>query len=372
MIIRRGVAGVLFLFCFFILHGYVAGQSDLGKIKCVCIDPGHGGKDPGAVGVKNHEKDIVLKVSLRLGQLIKEQCPDVKVVYTRDRDVSVDLKQRGKMANKYKADLFISVHANSVDDKAVRGIETYVLGTNQSADGLRVAMKENSVIKYEDDYSLKYDGFDPSKAESYIIFSMMQNMYLEHSLDLAGAVQQGLISATKRKDRGVRQAGYLVLKDVSMPAVLVELPFISNPEEEKYLASQTGQEVMAQAIAKGFMTYKKHVERNSHMLAGSTLQESKSALVCDEECGDFFYGIQVASASSKMKKLPQVKNADKVNELCTGQRYCYFVGKSGSYDKVRSKLSEVKKSVKDCFIIAVNKGKMISVQEAREIEKKTK
>lgn len=174
-------------------------------------------------------------MALEVGRLIKEKVPDVKVVYTRQKDVFVQLGDRSKFANDQKADLFISIHANAVKERSVRGIETYILGLHKTEANLKVAMRENSVIKYEDDYTVKYAGFDPSNAESYIIFSMMQSLYLGKSLEFAGLVQEELIKSTAKKDRSVQQAGYLVLKDVAMPAILVELGFLSNPEEEIFL-----------------------------------------------------------------------------------------------------------------------------------------
>jgi N-acetylmuramoyl-L-alanine amidase len=361
------------LFFFFLSHG-VDGQNDVGKIKCVCIDAGHGGKDPGAVGATNYEKDIVLKVALRLGQLIGEKNPDIKVVYTRDKDVFIDLNKRGSFANDHKADLFISIHTNSFDDKRVEGIETYVLGLHQSEANLRVAMKENAVIKYEDDYSVKYDGFDPSRAESYIIFSMMQNLYIGQSLNIASLVQEGLIQSTRKSDRGVRQAGFVVLKDVAMPAVLVELGYISNPTEERFLASKVEQEKITQSLLKAFQKYKETVEKNSNILTHDVHSEVENMLF-EEQLDTFFYAIQIASASSKMTTFPEVKHMNekaKINEIYTGKRYCYYIGKTATYSKAKHKLEDIKSAKGDGFIIAVCNGKMISVAEAMKLEAKKK
>ena len=186
MTIRCGITGILMILLIMGSLHPAAAQNDLGKIKCICIDAGHGGKDPGAIGAKCYEKNVVLSVALKLGKLIESNYPDLKVIYIRKKDVFVELRDRTRIANDNKADLFISIHANSLDvkskpsNKYVKGAETFVLGTNSSEHNLKVAMKENSVIHYEDDYSVNYAGFDPSKAESYILFNMIRNLHLEN------------------------------------------------------------------------------------------------------------------------------------------------------------------------------------------------
>lgn len=368
MIIRYGAGGILLVFFIFFFPRVTDGQEDIGKIRCICIDPGHGGRDPGCIGKKGYEKNITLSMALKVGKLIKAQNPDIKVVYTRDKDVQVDLNKRGKIANAHKADLFMSIHVNAVNNKSVRGIETYVMGLHKSEENLKVAMKENAAIKYEDDYTLKYAGFDPSKPESYIIFSMMQNVYLGKSLTLAGAVQEELVKTTRKVDRSVRQAGYLVLKDVAMPAILVELGFLSNPEEERFLLSQEGQEKMAQAIARAFKAYRTEVERNSAVLVHH--EEAHAAVPEPKE--DFYYAVQLASATGRMSDPGKLYKPEKVRELHINGRYRYCIGKSGEYAVVKQNWEKARKTVKDCFIIAVYKGKLINIAEARKLEKKFK
>ena len=264
MIIRYGLTGILFwLLVIFSAYESMA-QKESGKIKCICIDAGHGGfankeGDPGAIGALTQEKHLTLGIALKLGKMISERYPDIRVVYTRTKDVPVELNKRGKIANDCKADLFISIHINSCKTPSVRGLETYVLGSTRNKENLEVAMKENAVIRHEKDYEKNYAGFDPTSPESYIIFSLMQNIHQEKSLELAGAVQAEMVKATNHKDRGVRQAGYLVLKD----AILVESGFISNREDEKFLMSQAGQTKIATAIFKGIETYKRQVEKKS-------------------------------------------------------------------------------------------------------------
>lgn len=229
----------------------------------VVIDAGHGGKDGGATRKTMKEKDINLAVALQLGSLIETNISDVKVVYTRRTDVFVDLQKRADIANKAKANLFISIHTNSTEatSTTASGADTYILGIGKTEENLRVAKRENSVILLEDDYSKKYEGFDPSSPESYIIFEFMVNKYMEQSLDFATVVQKNFKSLAKRTDRGVRQAGFLVLKSTSMPSVLIELGFINNPTEAQYLISKSGQRALANSIFSAFKTYKNDFDR---------------------------------------------------------------------------------------------------------------
>jgi len=222
------------------------------------IDAGHGGKDPGAAGRKSKEKNINLAVALELGRLVAKNCPDVKVVYTRKTDVFVELDERARIANKAKADLFISIHVNSTAARVgPQGTETYTLGMHRAADNLEVAKRENSVITLESNYEQRYEGFDPKSSESYIIFELMQDQNMEKSVRLARLIQQQMRSSAKRVDKGVFQAGFLVLRATSMPSALVELGYINNPTEEQYLTSKEGQAALARSIYNAFVQYKK-------------------------------------------------------------------------------------------------------------------
>lgn len=228
----------------------------------VVIDPGHGGKDAGALGQRTNEKTINLGVATRLRDLINANMKDASVVMTRDNDRFVTLQGRADLANKKHADIFISIHANSVDRKSpmftkVNGASVYTLGLKRSDTNLSVAMRENAVMKLEPDYSTTYQGFDPSSAESYIAFEMMQHSNLDQSIELAEAVQNQLVRTAGRKNNGVRQAPFWVLVRTSMPAILVELDFICNPAMEKYMASESGQKRLAQAIYNGIAKYRK-------------------------------------------------------------------------------------------------------------------
>ncbi|MGN0231247.1 MAG: N-acetylmuramoyl-L-alanine amidase, partial [Muribaculaceae bacterium] len=225
------------------------------------IDAGHGGKDKGALGKSSYEKDINLGVALELGKLVKKSINDVKVVYTRDNDTFITLQERANIANKANGDLFISIHTNSIAKKAkgrltINGASTYTLGLHRSEENLEVAKTENSVIELEPDYTVSYKGFDPNSSESYIIFEIAQQQYMEHSVAFASLVQSELSTTASRTDKGVRQAGFWVLAATSMPAVLVELDYICNPTQEKYLKSEKGQKQLAKAIFNAVAKYK--------------------------------------------------------------------------------------------------------------------
>jgi len=224
----------------------------------IVIDAGHGGKDPGAQTKTAKEKNINLAVALAFGKLVEQNCPNVKVVYTRKTDVFVELDERANIANRAKADLFISIHTNSTAAKVgPRGTETYTLGMHRAADNLAVAKRENSVITLENDYEQKYEGFDPNSSESYIIFELMQDKNMESSVKLAGLIQKQFRSYAGRVDKGVHQAGFLVLRATSMPSVLVELGYINNPNEAAYLTSTAGVNALAKSIYNAFVAYRK-------------------------------------------------------------------------------------------------------------------
>lgn len=240
------------------------------KAFTVVIDAGHGGKDPGARGTIINEKVINLGVALKLGSLISEKHNDVKVVYTRRSDVFIELDERANIANRNKADLFISIHTNAVKrGSAVTGTETYTLGLARTEENLEVAMSENSAILLEDNYQQKYEGFDPTSSESYIIFEFMQNKHMEQSVSLASEVQR-CFSSANRVNRGVRQAGFLVLRKTSMPSILVELGYISNKGEEHFLASSEGQKKLATSIYNAFTKYKWEYDRKRGALSQSS------------------------------------------------------------------------------------------------------
>ena len=246
------------------------------KITTVVIDPGHGGKDSGALGAISKEKDLNLTVALLTGDYIKRNCPDVKVIYTRERDVFVSLDERAAIANRNNADVFISIHCNSTDGKASAvGTETYVLGEHKNAANLEVAKKENASILYEEDADEKYGNFNLNSPEAYIALTLFQSEYLNQSLQLASNVQEQFTKRVGRKDRGVQQAGFLVLVKTAMPSILIELGFISNAAEERFLASENGQTYMASAIYRAFRDFKASYEGENHPVQTETPAEPK-------------------------------------------------------------------------------------------------
>lgn len=251
------------------------------RITTVVIDAGHGGKDPGAMGKHSKEKDITLAVALKTGHYIEKYLPDVKVIYTRKDDRFVPLYKRAEIANKNKADFFISIHCNANKSSGPFGAETYVMGLHKSKANLDVAMMENASIMFEDNAGTTYDGFDPSLPQSYIQFTLFQSEYLDQSLQLAYDIQRQFKDRVGRRDRGVHQAGFLVLWKTAMPGVLVELGYLSNPTEEKFLLSEKGQVYLASAIYRAFKEYKQEFEKQNKVVAKAetkTTRPDRSAL----------------------------------------------------------------------------------------------
>jgi N-acetylmuramoyl-L-alanine amidase len=230
------------------------------KVDVVVIDAGHGGKDPGTSGKVAREKDVVLKIALKLGKYIEENMPGVKVLYTRKTDTYIDFDVRAALANKNKADLFISIHANSIVGAHAVGTETYVMGLHKDRSNFEVAKRENSVILMDENYKEKYEGFDPNSPESYILFSINQNAYQESSLKFAQKVEEQFKNRVGRSSRGVKQAGFLVLWMTTTPSVLIETGFLSNSREEEFLASDRGQDLIASGIYRAFKEYKAEME----------------------------------------------------------------------------------------------------------------
>ncbi|MDO4310311.1 MAG: N-acetylmuramoyl-L-alanine amidase [Prevotella sp.] len=228
------------------------------------IDAGHGGNDAGAIGKISKEKNINLNVALSFGRYVEANCPDVRVIYTRKTDVFIPLHERANIANRNKADLFISIHTNALPKgRIARGLETYTLGMNRAADNFDVAKRENSVILIEKDYKQRYEGFDPRSSESYIMFEFMQDRNMEQSVVLAKAVQQRTCAAAGRPNKGVKQAGFLVLRETSMPSCLIELGFITTPDEERYLNTKSGIDALGKGIYQAFLDYKKKYDKSS-------------------------------------------------------------------------------------------------------------
>lgn len=328
----------------------------------VVIDPGHGGKDPGAMGSVSKEKDIVLSVGQQLGKLIAQNHPDVNVLYTRNSDRFVELNQRAEIANKAHADLFISIHCNALDRRRTspQGVETFVLGLHRSKDNLDVAKAENAVIMYEDDYSVKYEGFNPNEPESYIIFEFMANEFLSQSVYLATLVQNQLVKRSKRVNRSVRQAGFLVLREVAMPSILIELGYISNRQDEKYLKSASGQSSLASSIYEGFKEYKREYDKKSHVFTGASNHNGQTTQTPEVERTEKEYRIQFLTASRKYEKGSSIfKGLNPVDFYIDGSTYKYTYGSTTNPVTIEQTLGEVRKKFKDAFIVEFEGGKRV-------------
>jgi len=357
------------------------------KVDVVVLDAGHGGKDPGALGKDSREKDIVLAIVLKVGQYIEENIPDVKVIYTRKKDEFIEVYERANIANENNADLFISIHANWWTNTRSTGTETYTMGTSLDERNLQVAMKENSVITLEDDYTTNYEGFDPNSAESYIIFNLMQKTFQQQSVDFAGLVQDQFRDRAMRYDRGVKQERFLVLWRTTMPAVLIETGFISNKSEEAYLKSKQGQEYMASAIYRAFKDYKETIEEKSlyanNVGASSEIIEDvpdreirpkailqKSTEKMSRDDSTIYYMVQVLTTTiSRPLDDLSFSNYGHVSEFKLNNLYKYAVGKSPSYNQISGSLGLVQEDFPGAFIIAIQEGKIISLEEAGEQNK---
>ena len=246
------------LMCMFVMTSLAAN-----KRFTLVIDPGHGGHDAGALGAISKEKNINLAVALRFGKYVEQNLPEVRVIYTRKTDVFIPLNERANIANRANADLFISVHTNALPaGKVARGFETYTLGMHRAKDNLDVAMRENSVISMEKDYQQRYQGFDPRSSESYIIFEFIQGKNMERSVELARMIQRGVCDGANRPDKGVHQAGFLVLRETSMPGCLIELGFITTPDEERLLNNDSRVDDIARGIYEAFAKYKNKYDRS--------------------------------------------------------------------------------------------------------------
>lgn len=258
----KNILIISLLTSFLLLTGFSANgpKAPEFRLKRVVIDAGHGGKDPGAMGTYSKEKDIALSVALQVGKYVEENLPGVEVIYTRKTDVFLDLKERSNIANRNRADLFISIHCNAAGNKGVYGTETFVMGTKNFESNFDVVKRENAVILLEDNYEENYEGFDPSSPESYMMFNLMQKAYISNSISLASKIETDFSTRVNRSSRGVKQAPFYVLWTTSMPSVLVELGFVSNINEEKFLNSKNGQTYLASAIYRSIKAYKEEIE----------------------------------------------------------------------------------------------------------------
>jgi len=338
----------------------------------IVIDPGHGGRDPGALGSVSKEKTINLAIALKTGNYLKENLKDVTVIYTRDDDSTVDLIERPQIANRNNADLFISIHSNWAKSKSVAGAETFVMGHTKDEANLEVAMKENEVILLEEDYSTKYAGFDPKSPESYIMFTLMQNVFLEQSTDLAAKIQHQFNTRVERRDRGVKQAGFWVLYNTTMPAVLIETGFITNAEEERYLNSGKGQDYIASAIFRACRDYMNEIDIKSGI---STVRESEQAASKPPEAltspDQPLFMVQVATASARKEIKPEnFRGIRDIVELEAQDRFKYATGSFQEYSDAVKYRKKIESMYPDAFVIAVKDNKILPLQQVLEQKRK--
>jgi len=378
----------------------------------VVIDPGHGGKDPGAVSRGIQEKDVVLGIGLKLGKYITENFQDVKVIFTRNTDIFVPLIDRSRIANKNKADLFISLHANTCGTPSLRGTETFVLGLHRSNENLDVAKKENSVILMEDNYKQTYEGFDPNSSESYIMFELVQDNYLDQSLSFADDIQRQFKSRLESSNRGVKQAGFLVLRESSMPSVLVETGFVSNQAEANYLKSDEGQQVIASSIFDAFRRFKSKSSGSSvperHTVNSTTKPDTSSLTVLPEKkkenkpeekteikseenkpettkkivvaektrstevpittvdtlsdnkvaSNETYYSVQIGANTTPIEpSAANFKGLKEVRREKTDKYYRYYIGKETSIESITPILQQIKLKFSQAFIVYFIDGK---------------
>lgn len=403
----RYILLLIFSVLIFVKSFSATSHTEINKQMVVVIDPGHGGKDPGAINKGIQEKDVVLGIGLKLGRYITESFPDVKVIFTRNTDVFVPLIERSRIANRSKADLFISLHANTCGTPSLRGTETFVLGLHRSNENLDVAKKENSVILMEDNYRQTYEGFDPNSSESYIMFELVQDTYLDQSLSFADDIQRQFSSRLESSNRGVKQAGFLVLRQSSMPSVLVETGFISNQAEANSLKSEEGQRVIASSILEAFRRFK---NRNSGVtthkpIANSVTKpdtaelsvlpekkpEEKQELKADENkvvsenktavaektnsaivqtlpadtlsnnavVGSIiYYSVQIGANTVPVEPTAaNFKGLKEVRREKTDKYYRYYLGKEASVENITPRLLQIKMKFPQAFIVSFIDGK---------------
>lgn len=334
----------------------------------VVLDAGHGGKDSGARGSFSMEKDVVLDITKQVGHYLEKHLPEVKVIYTRTDDRFVKLYKRAEIANKNNADLFVSIHANASPSHRAYGTETFVMGLHKTESNLKVAQKENAVITMEEDYTEHYEGYDPHSAESYIIFSLMQNAFLEQSLKAAELTQTEFRERARRKDRGVKQAGFLVLWKTTMPSILIETGFISNSREETYLNSDQGKDYLASAIFRAIRSYFDKMEKQT-VEDKQYVQEVDNDDVKKQEAKDVYFMVQL-TASSQMADTTQTPFSElqmPVEIQKIGKYYKYFYGKVASYNEAKDLQKQCESSFPDSFIVAFEGENPISVQKAIKI-----
>jgi len=357
---------------FFLLN---SNSQEIKPLKRVVIDAGHGGKDSGTMGTKRYktyEKDIALKISLMLGDYIKKNIPEVDVIYTRNDDTFIELRQRTIIANEKNADLFISIHCDGFTNSKASGASVFVMGMSKLKENMDVAIRENSVIYLEDNYKENYDGFDPKSAESYIVFSVMQNSHLTKSISFAEKIEYEFSNRAKRKSRGIKQAPFYVISRANMPAVLIEAGFLTNPKEEDYLNSDEGQSHIAYAIFRAFRSY--YNEQTELM---SEFKNSNKKIEINKNKNDSLkfervvYKVQIGTYLKSMLNSRTFNNIKDLEEVFVNGSYKYYIrcGVDKKFADDTRKIM-IDNGFSGSFVTAFYKGKQISTKEALNLQKK--
>lgn len=341
------------------------------------IDAGHGGKDPGAIGRKSKEKNINLNVALLLGKMINKAFPEVNVIYTRKTDKRVSLNERAAIANRAKADLFISIHTNASKSRKARGCETFTLGSGSSAEAKKAAMYENEAILLEDNFQETYKGFDPRSTESYIIFELIRSHDMEKSIHCAEAIQKRMVGRSKLLNRGVSNAGFLVLHQTAMPSILVELGFITNTTEENYLNSPAGQQALTRGIFEGFSSYYKQYGAANIASAKPVKPAVKDAPISvKNRQGNAGvapkFKIQILTSDKKLAAKDKRLKGLNANYYKEKGLYKYTYGESENYNEIVALRKKISSKFKEAFIVAFRNGEKIDTQEAIKEFKQTK
>ena len=367
-IFKKCVRLFLLILFFVVCPHHSFSQSKETKTFVVVLDAGHGGHDTGNRGSGYLEKKIALNIVLKIGKQL-EKIPGLKVIYTRKTDVFVELIQRANIANKADADLFISVHCDAFTSSKAFGAGTFVLGLHANDRNFQVAKKENAVIFLEDDYEQNYDGFDPNDPESVISLILMQETYLDQSIEAASTIQKSFVNNLRRKDRTVKQAGFVVLKYTYMPSVLVETGFLTNSKEGAYLNSTKGQSNMADAIAKAIVNYKN--QREASLQKQVTYSDTSANNSSSQTESDLVFKIQISASKKNIETKPyNFKGLKSVAKQKNGKLYRYFYQQSSDYEEAKRYLKTAKsKGFNNAFIVAFNGDKKITISDALRLLK---
>tara|TARA_Y100000287_G_scaffold185326_1_gene188309 strand:- start:239 stop:1381 length:1143 start_codon:yes stop_codon:yes gene_type:complete len=353
---------------FFLLN---SNSQEIKPLKTVVIDAGHGGKDSGTMGTKRYktyEKDIALKISLMLGDYIKKNIPEVDVIYTRNDDTFIELRQRTIIANEKNADLFISIHCDGFTNSKASGASVFVMGMSKLKENMDVAIRENSVIYLEDNYKENYDGFDPKSAESYIVFSVMQNSHLTKSINFAEKIEYEFSNRAKRKSRGIKQAPFYVISRANMPAVLIEAGFLTNPKEEDYLNTDDGQSHIASAIFRAFRSY---YNEQIDLISLENKVEIAENINDSVQKERLVYKVQIGTYLKSMLNSRTFNNIKDLEEVFVNGSYKYYI-RCGDDKKFADDMRKnmIENGFSGSFVTAFYKGKQVSTKEALNLQKK--